>query len=392
VTECTFGIISKTTSAVLCLSVFVGVAASCDQGSRVPDGDGEFDLRVCSDNWSTVYSPEQQPISLIPNVLGWHQGHLYAVVHERPGSSLISVPDVGGERLTLIQGLAGDRALWFEGKNLLFLSLGEPVSLPDGSRGAPTLLESMPATGGPAEVLTTVREASAPYAYIFAWAVDAESVYWVEIESAGDKSTVWASPRVGGGARILATLDGGGEFTLFDGIQLVGYDVFVYPTGPGYDVPVFSIPKAGGEARRLPTAWHSARLIGVAKDGTVLVARNKSPGNGEPRSETFEMGRLRPGADAVEPFWSGLPPTAYAIRAWNDGAGGFYLHTWEWGPNDAFHATMWSLDAKGQSQRLGCDPVVGSTIFTAAVGPDGIYGILIPGHTFEYWSIVKISR
>lgn len=116
-------------------------------------------------------------------------------------------------------------------------------------------------------------------------------------------------------------------------------------------------------------------------------------GNGEPGSEEFETGRLRPGADSVEPFGcSGQPPTALAVAGWDDGAGGFYVEAREWGPNNSIHATMWAVDAAGQGQRLACDPLVNGGIRAAAVAPDGIYGVLQPGNSFDSWSIVKIAR
>jgi hypothetical protein len=229
--------------------------------------------------------------------------------------------------------------------------------------------------------------------FIMAWAIDPENVYWVVHELPGPRASVWATARAGGKPRMLAVLEPGeGETSLFDRIESVGDHLIIYPKGFGFDVPVFSVLKAGGEAKRLPTAWHSATLVGVSTNGTVLVQRQTKVGNGEPRSEEFELGRLRPGADAVEPFWPGHPPTAYAVRAWDDGAGGFYVHAWEWGPNDALHATMWSLDAEGRGRRLGCDPLVRSIIYVAAIGPDAIYAIATPSNSSGYWSVVKIAR
>jgi hypothetical protein len=199
---------------------------------------------------------------------------------------------------------------------------------------------------------------------------------------------VFATAVANGAVSRLKKATTGGERLIIEGSH--GY--IVYPDGIGFDVPVYSVPTAGGEARRLPTAWQAATLIGVTRDGSVLVQRRKNAGNGEPGSEQFEMGRLRPGAQVIEPFWVEGPPAAYALKAWDDGAGGIYLNTWEWDPNGAFHSTMWSLDAEGRGRRLACDPVAGSMIPVAAIGPDGIYGILRPGNTPSYWSVVKISR
>lgn len=99
-----------------------------------------------------------------------------------------------------------------------------------------------------------------------------------------------------------------------------------------------------------------------------------------PRSRRGRALLARPSADRVRD------------QRLDDGAGGFYVHAWEWGPHDALHATMWSLDAEGRGPRLGCDPLVRSIISGAAVGPDGIYAVVTPRNPPGYWSIVKIAR
>lgn len=390
-TESTSGRLSRLVRTVLFLSVSICGAGSCG-GEGASRGNGEpLDVRMCSDNWRTIYSPEQEPFTLLPTSLGWHGDRLYTVVWERLGSRLVSFPDIGGEKQTLEEERVVDATLVVEGDKVLFVGLGDPVSLTGGVQGAPLLLESIPASGGTSQVIATIRDAAADPTVLQAWAVDSEQVYSVESQQ-GSSAALWASPRGGGQPRMLASLGGDGDFTLFNGIQPAGDRVLVYPEGIGFDRPVYSIPKAGGEAQRLPTAWQAATLIGVTTDGTVLVQRQSKTGSDGPRSDRFEVGRLLPGADAVEPFWLDQPPATFALKAWDDGAGGLYVQAWELGPHEELHATMWSIDADGRGRRLACDPLVGSRILAAAFGPTGIYGVTQLDNTVNYWSVVKISR
>lgn len=323
---------------------------------------------------------------MTPAVLRWEDGHLYTVVATQLEHRLTSIPETGGQSQTLEVGV-WHRGLWTENGNVIFLGAGPPVDRPDGTF-TPLAVKSIPAGGGPSQVLATVGDPATTF--FLAWALDADRVYWVE-GPAAKPAMVWTAPRAGGDRQLLALLDTGADLTLFDEVTPVGEDLVVYPRGLGLDVPVFRIPKAGGEAHRLPTAWRGARLIAVANDGTVLVQRLKTPPNGEPGSERFETGRLRPGGEAVEPFWSDQPPSLLAQQGWDDGEGGFYVAAWEWGPNESIHLTMWTVDGAGHGRRLACDPLVQGQLTAAAASPDGIYGIVRPSNTSDYWSIVKIG-
>jgi hypothetical protein len=381
----------KRTAAV----AFLVLTAAC--GSEKPQvGANDPDPVTCATNWQVIFSPEQNVASIPPTVLRWHDGQLFTTPELDLMNSLFSFPDTGGPATTLYQGDSWN--LWIEGDRVLHASTGPAMMVGDVSVEN-TLLYSTPIAGGPSDVLFTTHifdVAGDPL--VEGWALDADGLYWTRSDD-WKSWTLWRAGRDGSGDQSMAALPmppKPADSTLTDGalyntVVPAGDRLIVYNNLNLDSDQVVSVPKAGGEATLLPS-WPAAQIIAVSSDGTVLTARYTGGENGQKRSEHFETGRLRPGAAAVEPFWTGKPPSALPRAAWDDGQGGFIVSAWEYGTDDALHTTIWAVDGDGNGQRLACDPVVNSTVDVAAVSPDAVFVIVRDENAIEYWQVARVGR
>lgn len=357
-------------------------------GGTVPvDGGGAPDPQTCAGNWQVVFSPEQRPLSVRPEVLRWNDGRLFVGERYLPLESIVSFPDSGGSPSTLFEGTSW--SFWIEGDTVLHASTAPPVMV--GSLSvAPTWLYATPVGGGPSTpVLKTHIWDTLTDKLIEAWALDAEALYWTRLDfSLG--WTLWRSMRDGSGDQNLGALPPGNEIGggTFDRLvvlpdRLIAYRDFMT------DDRIFSLPREGGNATQLPF-WAGGDLLGVGNDGTMLWQRYSGGASFQKGTDHYEVGRASTADSSVNPFWTSKPPSAFPLAAWDDGRGGFYVAMWEWGTDEAIHVTMWTLDADGHGQRLACDPLVTSSIAAAAVAPDGIY--VVVAYSNQYWEVAKIAR
>jgi hypothetical protein len=371
------------------MMVIAILAAAC--GSQKPADHAEDpDPLVCAANWQVIFSPQQSTIASWPKVLRWNNGRLFTSLAPDNPSRILSFPDTGGPASTLLEGATW--SFWIEDERLLYAGGGTPTEV-DGFLLAPTLLFSMPIAGGPSEVVLTTHIWDKFLNQLPGdWALDRDALYWARRDftsDGGNSLTAWRGLRNGGGDQNLSTLASGQNLPLLDPVLLPLTDHLLVYGGLIDSDTIYSLPKSGGEATQLPT-WPAGKVIGVSNDGTALFRRYTGGASAEKRSERFEVGRLLPGAAAVEPFWPGKPASAYPFTAWDDGQGGFYVDLWEWGTDDAIHMTIWAVGADGLGQRLACDPVVLTTVSAAAVAPDGIYVVVL--YENFYWEIAKIAR
>lgn len=364
--------------------------ASC--GVEKPGGHSEdADPRVCSVNWKVIFSPQQHPFGSSPSVLQWSDGRLFTSVFPDRRPRVFSIPDSGGSETELIEWPVW--RLWTEGERLLFAQPG-PTSNVDGRSVSDTFLYSMPAGGGPADLLVTSHVDTVDTNPLpTGWGLDERALYWIQMEYGPSIDsniwTAWSSARDGSGdknlGRIPVSKDGSLLYSL---IQPVRDRLIVFSYLTLENDLAFSVAKDGSDVTVLPS-W-PGYAIGVSGAGTILFRRSTNVPNGEKRADHYEVGRLLYGGAQVESFWPGKPASSLPLFAWDDGHGGFYVSLLEWGVDDATHLTMWNVGDDGTGRRLACDPLVSSTITAAAVAPDGIY--VVVSYSNQYWEIAKISR
>jgi hypothetical protein len=367
------------------------VAALCAPGCGDDHADlTGFDVNLCAGNWRVVHSPRQDAVTLPPRDLAWHGGLLYSLEPLSAGPPFFSVSPADGNRSTLPVPERDIWSYWLEDDRLIYV-VGQRT-MTGSTPQASLSLFAWPLAGGAAEKLFDASVwASQFIPRLGGMALDREAFHWTEMAATpagGREWTLWRNPRTGGDAVRLAVVGRPkDDLTGFDGLLPLDDRIIAYSSRL-VDGMAWAIPRAGGEARPLPS-WPGANIVGAGSDGALLWQRSLDTFNGQRGSDHYEVGLLRPDAAAVEPHWTGKPPAAYVRAAWSDGRGGWFVSTGEWGGDQARHTTIWAVDAAGEGRRLACDPEIDRQITTGAATPDAFYGIAV--YSNLYWQLVEIA-
>ena len=334
-----------------------------------------LDPNLCAGAWSSIYSPEQTPVSPILPTIRWSGDQLFVSKAWPYPPTIQAIPVAGGDPVNVYQGDALE--FWIEGDRLLVASGGKLLSTPAGG-------------GGPAEVVLTTHVFDVFKDQLpVGWSVDGNALYWAVMDfvSGGNTQwTIWRAPRDGSGDVNLGVLplppQSQGQV---DRVVPLGDRVLVSTSGTTGGARVFAVPIAPGPISELPQGGTS--VLGISDDGTILWSTATGV---EKNRFVTTIAQSRADGSQPAPYWPGKPPGADSSASWPDGAGGWYVATDEVGTDQALHATVWLIDGAGAATRLACDPQVQSILSSAAVGADGLVGMDF--YTNRYWRLVEISR
>lgn len=367
---------------VLLAAVLTVTACGSDGGAR-----SQFlDLSTCIAGWRVVHSPRQELVSLGPEVLRWHDGELF-MQNRGFTQAIVAIPPGGGSPRTVQEGAFAQ--FWVEGDRVLYVSYYSPSGGAVPTDYEPGLFSVPRAGGTPELILETDGPPILREGIIWDWAFDGEALYWLRRPYEGPRWTFWRRGLTGTADELLSELDDPDQaLGLLDTLVLTPDRIMAFGRAP-FQRHVVSVPRSGGPAAVLPL-WDRGAVVGVSNDGAVFWQRSRDSFSGEIGSDTYEAGILRPGASAVEPFWSDKPPPVYPTGAWGDGQGGWYVGAFERAPGGAIHNTVWRVTAEGTGRRLGCDPEVQNFLAIAEPGPDRLYAI-IDNPSFSYWQLVEVA-
>jgi hypothetical protein len=328
------------------------------------------DPKDCSASWKVVFSPDQEPGVWQPRVqiLRWHQGRLYFSTILSARNGIRSVPESGGDPLLLYQGDSWN--FWLEGSDLLYATGADLYRMPLAGGAAESIYHGHLFDDGRSKLVKD-------------WNLDGDSIYWMQVQyDQADGWTLWRGLRNGGGDSPVAALP---MVDFVDRVSVLPDQLVAVSSAP----ELWTVRKKDGATRRLPRWQAAPEVLGISDDGEILWSGYD--GADEDGSHwRYSVARSRVDGSAPQRSWIGKPPHAHPIRAWADGAGGWYVSTWELGVDQAQHVSIFAIDAQGQGTRLACDPEVDSTVNVAAVGPQALY--LVTTYSNHYSAIVAIPR
>jgi hypothetical protein len=270
------------------------VAALCAPGCGDDHADlTGFDVNLCAGNWRVVHSPRQDAVTLPPRDLAWHGGLLYSLEPLSAGPPFFSVSPADGNRSTLPVPERDIWSYWLEDDRLIYV-VGQRT-MTGSTPQASLSLFAWPLAGGAAEKLFDASVwASQFIPRLGGMALDREAFHWTEMAATpagGREWTLWRNPRTGGDAVRLAVVGRPkDDLTGFDGLLPLDDRIIAYSSRL-VDGMAWAIPRAGGEARPLPS-WPGANIVGAGSDGALLWQRSLDTFNGQ-RGGAASPGRRR---------------------------------------------------------------------------------------------------
>lgn len=297
-------------------------------------------LSECRDGWHEIL-PLQPSSGTSPDELVWRNDNLYFEQWtEETEPHFVRMPDSGGDVVELSE--QGGRALFVDDESLFFSIRDRLYSVPIAG-GVSTLVND----GQMFSLDEPLGKSSAFAKPTF----DGTFLYFILMRFDEPRWSVWRTPRDAGVSEQLATLPD--SFGASAGLVVLTDHLLV----SNVDGEAFLVPKAGGDVKEFQNAKSkrpnagSTRYLGADESGVVWAVGNRPKGADR---VTYDIVLITP-AGGVRDLWKDQPASFEPYYAWTDSQGGRVLSGFEEFADGERHASVWSLDAKGEATRIACD-------------------------------------
>jgi hypothetical protein len=321
-------------------------------------------LESCTAAWQEIFGPRPYvgPSQILPR-----GDRVYFSDVSASGVDYVidSLPATGGEASVVTTNTGA--FLWAEGDNLLFAPWGDR-------------LQAVPLAGGTATLIQDGQSCAALGSECGGLALDDQFLYFNIHAADPNEMVVRRMSRATGAEDDLATVLAGSATisktrVVGDSLMVVGDHVYV-------------VPRAGGPVRQLADAV--GNMLGLDDQGALfeqLIPENASATQRAPID-----------GGPMQSFWTNKAARFRTLTIEPDPAGGWVAVGLEPFTDGLTHLSIWALDAQQKGTRVACDPrnsdaVNGDEEYSKVIVtmPDAIYAAVEHLTTLS-WSLVRVAR